>query len=246
MSTYFRSILAASGFCFICVMYSTRCLAVDDTALIQVIKQAQDGDVLAQFELAERHYEGDGLPRNYDEAYNWYLKAANQNHAEAQHKIGYFYKHGLGSIAKDETRAFQWYQRAARLGHTASQTQLSVMYSLGIGVAPDKAQSRYWSDQVLQKKGLLDTGPEPAIGTQQPAGGGAAEDGASLAPAPSAQFTAAVVTDSSVSRPSTSAVAAGKPVGLTPEQYKAWRREQARRLVEAANARAAEEGEWTE
>ena len=58
-----------------------------DEELNQILAGAHAGDAQAQFELAEKYYRGEDIQRNYNEALAWYHKAADQNHAEAQHQL---------------------------------------------------------------------------------------------------------------------------------------------------------------
>jgi len=82
--------------------------------------QAVVGDSNAQYELAEYYYKGDGVRKDYDAAYAWYKKAADQGHAEAQHQLGHIYEYGVGIINKDKKQAFEWYLKGAEGGHLAS------------------------------------------------------------------------------------------------------------------------------
>jgi TPR repeat protein len=47
-------------------------------------KTAAQGDAKAQYDLAEKFFNGQGLPRNSATALSWYLKAAEQGYAKAQ------------------------------------------------------------------------------------------------------------------------------------------------------------------
>ena len=49
-------------------------------------------DAQSQFDLAESYYK----EKNYAFAIYWYCRAAEQEHAEAQYKLGYCYYWGYG------------------------------------------------------------------------------------------------------------------------------------------------------
>jgi len=73
--------------------------------------------------------------RDEAEALECYLKAAEQGHAEAQYKVGIYYKNGFG-VSKDKARAvygeaFEWYRKAAEQGHESSQTVVGDYYKSG-------------------------------------------------------------------------------------------------------------------
>lgn len=232
---------------FGCLLFGGYCIADNNEELNKILSQAHAGDADAQYELAEKYYRGDDVQRNYDEAFSWYEKAANQNHVEAQHQMGYFYQHGLDKIVEDDKKAFEWFHKAAKLGHTSSQTQIAIMYSQGIGVEQNKELSRQWSKRVLEKKGMIDSGRKPSGGANK------------TAPQPESKLVQQPVvtnvkrTQAVNASPATGVLQASvqlkavtsKPK-LSAEEYKAWRREQARRLVEEANSKAVAEGEWSD
>lgn len=64
-----------------------------------------------------------GVSQDYGMAKEWYLKAAEQNHAHAQYMIGWIYEHNLG-VSKDYEKAKEWYLKAAALGHIPAQNSL--------------------------------------------------------------------------------------------------------------------------
>ncbi len=47
-------------------------------------QRAEQGDAIAQFNLARMFYLGKGEPQDYSEAVRWYRKAADQGYAKAQ------------------------------------------------------------------------------------------------------------------------------------------------------------------
>ena len=85
---------------------------------------AEMGNVEAQYSLAVKYYEGDGIEKNLQEAFKWYSKAAKQGHAEAQYSLAYMYSAGEG-VEKDLQEAFKWYSRAAKQGHAEARLSLA-------------------------------------------------------------------------------------------------------------------------
>ena len=59
---------------------------------------------------------GRGVRQDYVEAVQWYRKAAEQGHAQAQDNLGEAYEEGLG-VHQDDAQAVQWYRKAAEQGH---------------------------------------------------------------------------------------------------------------------------------
>ena len=58
-------------------------------------------------------------------ASEWYRKAAEQGHADAQYALGEAYKYGHG-VEEDREQAAHWYQKAADQGHEEAQASLPV------------------------------------------------------------------------------------------------------------------------
>jgi TPR repeat protein len=77
-----------------------------------VKRAAEQGDALAQNDLAFMYANGQGVERNYAEAVKWQLKAAQQGHWEAQYRLGEMYAHGLG-VPKNVAEAVKWWYRVA-------------------------------------------------------------------------------------------------------------------------------------
>ena len=92
-----------------------------------ILEKARQGDVEAQIMVAGWYEEGShGLPQSYDDARNWYLKAASSDDPRAVFKMGYYYKNGLG-VDKSEVFALAWFQKASRLGYVEADKELSSM-----------------------------------------------------------------------------------------------------------------------
>lgn len=51
-------------------------------------QKANQGNVEAQFVLAGIYFKGNGIPQDYIKAFEWYQKAADQGHAQAQNNLG--------------------------------------------------------------------------------------------------------------------------------------------------------------
>lgn len=66
---------------------------------------------------------GKGEMRNYEDAIQWFSKAANQGSAFAQVRLGSLYEHGLGTT-KDLKMACHWYMMAAQKGNKRAQESL--------------------------------------------------------------------------------------------------------------------------
>jgi hypothetical protein len=85
---------------------------------------AQSGDSEAQFLLATG-IASSGNKSDYAEAAQWYLKAAEQNHALAQFHLGILYLKGQG-VPRDKTLSQMWMRRAAELGDAGAQYEFGM------------------------------------------------------------------------------------------------------------------------
>ena len=81
--------------------------------------------------------------KEYDKAFNLYLKAANKGDASAQFNIGKLYLYGHG-IKQDYKKAFEWFKKAAEQGNAQAEFQLGEMYEFGRGVENDDNKAFYW------------------------------------------------------------------------------------------------------
>ena len=54
---------------------------------------------------------GMGVKQSDRQAFHWFIRAAEQDHAGAQASLGEMYKHGWG-VEQDETMAQYWFRLA--------------------------------------------------------------------------------------------------------------------------------------
>ena len=59
-------------------------------------KAAEQGDAMAQLDIAFCYNNGKGVEQSYTKAAYWYEKAAEQGLAKAQHNLGFSYYNGEG------------------------------------------------------------------------------------------------------------------------------------------------------
>jgi TPR repeat protein len=89
------------------------------------------------------------LPRDYNQAVIWYLKAAKQGYVRGQYNLGMMYKLGRG-VTQDYNQAMNWFLKAAaqedspNVEDVWAKRQISSMYEKGLGVAQDHKQAAMW------------------------------------------------------------------------------------------------------
>jgi len=100
-------------------------------ALEELTELAEDGDAVAQYNLALLLLDDQGPQPYRERGVEWLRKAAEGGHIGAQYRLGQIYE------PTDPSRAAAWYRVAADQGHLAAQVQLAKMYWEGRGVRHD-------------------------------------------------------------------------------------------------------------
>ena len=95
------------------------------------------GDVEAEFTLAEKYYNGDGVIQDYAEAVEWYRKASKLGHDRSTYSLGRCVEFGIG-VPRDELEAFLLYELAARGGLADAAFRAAVMLEEGRGTTRDE------------------------------------------------------------------------------------------------------------
>ena len=70
---------------------------------------------MAQFNLSNCYFYGEGVKEDETEVLKWLRKAAKQGHVSAQYNLGICYEVGYG-VRKNMKTAAEWYRKAAELG----------------------------------------------------------------------------------------------------------------------------------
>jgi|GEM_PF-620166 len=96
-------------------------------------------NAVARFDAGIAAYQADNLPLAYQE----FLAAATEGHADSQYNVALMYEKGIG-VAQDEKEAVVWYGKAALQGNAAAQFNLGVLYENGRGTAVDFAKANEW------------------------------------------------------------------------------------------------------
>lgn len=103
---------------------------------------AAKGNNQSQIYLAYIYEQGLGVDKSYNEAANWYLKAAARDPI-AQYNLARLYLNGLGR-PKNESLAFNWYKKSADAGFAPAQNNLAYMYEKGVGTKQNYVQAVAW------------------------------------------------------------------------------------------------------
>ena len=136
-----KSVFYFGVFVFVLTMNSISALAKDKKD--KVMNRVEQGDAQAQYELASRYENGDGVRKSIDDALKWYRKAAENGHAGAQVDLGWFYQNGQYT-EKDVKQAVDWYAKAANQGNSQAQLNLAVLYDEGIDLPENNELAVKW------------------------------------------------------------------------------------------------------
>jgi len=96
-------------------------------------------DPKIQFQLGRALAKGG----KYEEAFEWYRLAVEQENTNVQTNLGYMYQKGLGVPQNDKT-AIKWYRLAVEQGEVNAQLIMGFMYREGKGVWADYETALKW------------------------------------------------------------------------------------------------------
>jgi TPR repeat protein/serine/threonine protein kinase len=109
-----------------------------------------DLDPVVQFNRGSAYFNGEGVPRDFQQAMHWFRKAAEQGHKVAQFNLGVMYGSGQGAPKDDQQAAF-WTRKAAEQGYADAQQNLGTMYGKGQGVPNDNVQALSWFQKAAEQ-----------------------------------------------------------------------------------------------
>ena len=96
--------------------------------------------VSAQYDLGLIHQNSKNV-KEQERAFNLFQSAANQDHANAQYRLGLCYLDGIG-VERDLKAAVGWFEKAAAQNHIPAQNRLGLCYQEGQGVKKDLQEAR--------------------------------------------------------------------------------------------------------
>lgn len=70
------------------------------------------------------YYKGDGVPADFSEAAEWFRKAAEQGHVQAEYNLGVMYRDGDG-VERDLAEAAKWFLASAAQGNAQARGVLA-------------------------------------------------------------------------------------------------------------------------
>ena len=109
------------------------------------LKAAQSGYALAMMNLGVQYNLGIGTPVNKDEAFKWFMAAANPpyTHRKALHDVGTMFDEGTGA-PQDNVKAGVYFCRSAEAGFVQAYSRCGDVHANGYGVLVDKPKAFTW------------------------------------------------------------------------------------------------------
>jgi TPR repeat protein len=83
------------------------------------------------------YLKGEGTDKNFELAFYWFQKAANNGETSAQYNLGLCYEFGFG-VRKNKAKAFEFYKKSSINGNINAKFQLGYCYINGIGTGNDR------------------------------------------------------------------------------------------------------------
>ena len=101
-----------------------------------------------QYRIGKMHCYGLGTEQNYEKAFEWFLKSAQEGNKFAQYSLANLYYYGNGA-KKNFKEALGWYMRSAKQGQPYAAYAVGNMYENGESAEKDKKKSQGYYNQAL-------------------------------------------------------------------------------------------------
>lgn len=123
----------------------------------EIEKLAEQGYSFAQNITVDFHLNGtSGYKQDPSQAFQYYKKAALQNHADAQNNLAYLYMNGVG-CQKDAVKGVKWYKKSAGQDYAPAQNCLGWIYIFGYSGKEDQPAGYELFKKLSEKKDKNDS-----------------------------------------------------------------------------------------
>ena len=100
------------------------------------------------YRIGKMHCYGLGTEQNYEKAFEWFLKSAQEGNKFSQYSLANLYYYGNGA-EKNLKEAFGWYMRSAKQGQPYAAYAVGNMYENAESAEKDKKKSHGYYKQAL-------------------------------------------------------------------------------------------------
>lgn len=101
-----------------------------------------------RYRIGKMHCYGLGTQQDYEKAFEWFLKSAEEGNRFAQYSLGNLYYYGNGTD-KELSQAFNWYMKSADQGQPYAAYAAAQMYNKGEYVSKNESQGQEYYKQAL-------------------------------------------------------------------------------------------------
>ncbi len=112
-------------------------------ALSVLTSLADNGDSHAQQVLGVMYENGQGVNKNPQQAFKWYMLSAEAGNASAQYHLARLYEAGSG-VSRSAEQALKWFALAGANGHPSAQYQLGLIDLNGTGHPSEPQSAAKW------------------------------------------------------------------------------------------------------
>jgi len=121
------------------------------TYIEETTKAADNGDAVAQFNLAYIYARGFGVSQDHIKALRWFRKSAEQGLPRAQNYLGLAYIEARGGVSQNYTEAAKWIRKSAEQGDAEGAYLLAGLYSRGLVLPHSYSKAIQWYQQAAEK-----------------------------------------------------------------------------------------------
>lgn len=122
---------------------------IDESEPLKPEKKIADANY--QFNMGSAYATGNGMEQDFEQAAQWWEKAADGGNANAQYELANLCLEGSG-VEKNLKRAVYLFTKAAEQGHAGAKFHLGYLYDQGLGVEKDLEQTiKWWKEAANQE-----------------------------------------------------------------------------------------------
>lgn len=100
------------------------------------------------YRIGKMHCYGLGTEQNYEQAFEWFLKSAQEGNKFAQYSLANLYYYGNG-VERDPSQAFLWFRKSASQGQPYASYAVAQMYGKGEYVTKNEDTAQRYYKQAL-------------------------------------------------------------------------------------------------
>ena len=122
------------------------------TTLDALRLRAEQGDAVAQYNLASSYATGKNAAKDLKAALYWFEKSASAGLPNAQTSMGWAYMSGYLGLALDYKLALEWNLKAANQGFGEGSSNIGLLHENGWGVPVNYAEAAKWYLKAIEQR----------------------------------------------------------------------------------------------